>query len=62
MRRILINDKNEFSFSEIKISDCHQGVKQLGRFFESRNTKNQTGHSVIVSNKAGSSEPKNRHK
>lgn len=50
MRRILINDKNEFSYSEVKISERHQVVKQIGRLFESRGTIDRT--SVIVSNTA----------
>lgn len=50
MRRILINDKNEFSYSEVKISERHQVVKQIGRLFESRGTIDRTG--VIVSNTA----------
>jgi hypothetical protein len=49
MRRILINGKDEFTYSEVKISGRHQGVKRLGRLFN-----DQAGHSVIISNTAKS--------
>ncbi len=52
MRRILLNDKNEFSYSGIKISERHQIIKKLGKFFESNCSTGQTNHKVVISNKA----------
>lgn len=60
MRRILINEKNEFGLAGVKISKNNLGTKLLGSLFESNDYHNARNYDVVVSNNANPIESKNQ--
>lgn len=51
MRKILINERNEFELFGVKISKSNQGAKMLGSLFQSNDSQARKSGAVIVSNK-----------
>lgn len=60
MRRILINEKSEFSCSRMKISKSNHGVKMLGSLFRANDSCNSKNSDVIVSNKTNIADKENQ--